>query len=124
MMENTNTTIIVRDKNISCSGNGRITSVRVVTPDGRKGWASDVAENITGFWYNYGERKHERKCSQQGDVPVGSIVVEFNRTIKHGQKVGPSTVKAFIAGTDTELQTKGYGLDLQVFVEGELVSIQ
>ena len=123
-MENTNTTIIVRDKNISCGGNGRITSVRVVTPDGRKGWASDVAENITGFWYSYGTRKHERKCSQQGDVPVGSIVVEFSRTIKHGQKVGPSTIKAFIAWTDTELQTKGYGLDLQVFVDGDFISIQ
>jgi len=124
MERNANTTIIVRDKNISCGGNGRITSVRVVTPDGLKGWASDVAENITGFWYNYGERKHERKCSQQGDVPVGSIVVEFNRTIKRGQKVGPSTVRAFVAGTDTELQTKGHGLDLQVLVDGELVSIQ
>ena len=123
-MENTNTTIIVRDKDISTGGNGYITSVRVVTPDGRKGWAGDVAENITGEWHNYGTRKHERTCSQQGDVPVGSIVIEFCREIKHGQKVGPSTVKAFIAGTDTELRTKGYGLDLQVFVDGELVSIQ
>ncbi len=123
-MENTNTTIIVRYKNISCGGNGRIASVRVVTPDGRKGWANDVAENVTGFWYNDGTRKHERSCSQQGDVPVGSIVVEFWRTIKHGQKVGPSTIKAFIAGTDTELQTKGHGLDLQVLVDGDFISIQ
>jgi len=120
-----NATIIVRDKDISTGGNGYITSVRVVTPDGRKGWAAEVAENVTGEWSNYGTRKHERTCSQQGDVPVGSIVIEFCREIKHGRKVGgPSEVKAYIAGTDTELKTKGYGLDLQVFVDGEFVSIE
>ena len=57
-------------------------------------------------------------------MPVGSIVVEFCREIKHGEKRGPSTIRAFIAGTDTELQTKGYGLDLQVCVDGDFISIQ
>ena len=51
-----NATINVRDKNISCGGNGRITSVRVVTPDGRRGWASDVKElKMSNFTFEYNE---------------------------------------------------------------------
>lgn len=43
-------TIICRTKDLNARGNGTQETRRVRLPDGTRGWASDILEDVTGSW--------------------------------------------------------------------------
>lgn len=69
-MENTNTTINVRDKNISCGGNGHITSVKELK---MSNFIFEYNEYVQGFVVSCGkEEAYLQFCSLNNEMIFGS----------------------------------------------------
>lgn len=84
--------ILLRQKDLNARGNGTQETRRIRLPDGAAGWASDLAQDVTGDWSSGTLRADDRRCSQHGHVPVGTIVLAFDSSFRGGQKHGPASV--------------------------------
>jgi hypothetical protein len=125
--------IICRSKDLNAKGNGPMTTRRVRVPNGSAGWASDMAQDLSGSWAQGSYLAAQRRCTERGFFPVGTIVVEYESGLRGGQKSGPATVRAGVivsADEDAEhaihwgLSTKGRGTNVQVQTPaGEWVSV-
>lgn len=125
--------IVCRMKNLNAKGNGPMETRRVRLPHGATGWASDLAQDLSGGWEQGTYLASQRRCTERGYFPVGTIVVAFESGIRGGSKTGPASVKAGVivsAEEDAEhpirwgLSTKGRGANVQVQTPGgEWVSV-
>ncbi len=125
--------IICRTKDLNCKGNGPMETRRVRLPDGTTGWASDLAQDLSGSWEQGSYLASQRRCKERGFFPVGTIVLAYESSIRGGSKSGPASVNAGIivsAKEDAEnpihwgLSTKGRGANVQVQTPaGEWVSV-
>ncbi len=94
--------ITLREKDLNARGNGHQITRRVLLPSGESGWATDYAENIEGSWSAGTFRASERHCSQSGQVPVGTLVLEYNSPFRGGAKTGQATMRGGIVVTEAE----------------------
>lgn len=125
--------IVCRSKDLNAKGNGGMETRRVRVPCGATGWASDLAQDLSGNWEQGAYLASQRRCTERGCFPVGTIVVAFESGIRGGSKTGPASVKAGVivsAEEDAEhpirwgLSTKGRGANVQVQTPaGEWVSV-
>lgn len=99
-------TIVLRKRDLNCKGNGIEVHRRVRLPDGLTGWASDIAEDITGSWSSGTFLAADRHAIQRGVVPVGTVVLAFERSLRGGQKSGAASVAAGRVGLDNDGKTK------------------
>jgi hypothetical protein len=101
MTESTSTeieirTITLRTKDLNGRGNGTQETKRLRLTDGTSGWASDLAQDVTGDWSSGTFRASDRGCAQRGDVEVGAIVLEYTSSFRGGSKNGPATMRGGI----------------------------
>lgn len=125
--------IVCRKKDLNGRGNGPMETRRVRLPSGTAGWASDLAQDVSGSWEPGCRLASERSCMERGYFPVGTIVVAYVSSLRGGSKTGPASVKAGVivsAEEDAEhpirwgLSTKGRGANVQVQTPaGEWVSV-
>jgi hypothetical protein len=76
--------IICRRKDLNGRGNGTMQTRRVRLPDGTAGWASDLAEDVSGTWEQGSYLASQRRCCERGYFPIGTIVLEFESTLRGG----------------------------------------
>ncbi len=125
--------IVCRKKDLNGKGNGPMETRRVRLPSGAAGWASDLAQDLSGSWESGHYLASERSCMERGFFPIGTIVVAYVSSLKGGAKSGSATVKAGVIIPSAEdpknpirwgLSTKGRGTDVQVQTPaGEWVSV-
>lgn len=95
-------TIICRQKDLNARGNGNQDTRRVRLPDGTRGWASDVLEDVTGYWSSGTFLAADRRCAQRGRAPVGTVVVEYSSSFRGGKKSGTASIRAGIVVSEEE----------------------
>lgn len=88
--------ILLRDRDLNGKGNGTEEHRRIAIPGGAAGWAADLAGDVTGQWARGGIRAHERRCSQTGVVPVGSVIVAYDKPMRGYTSSGAAEVTAGI----------------------------
>ena len=88
--------IVLRKKDLNGKGNGEQETRRVLLPGGTSGWASDHAQDIEGSWESGSYLASQRRCSETGLVPVGTIVLAYESRLRGGQKQGRAEAKAGI----------------------------
>ena len=125
--------IVCRKKDLNGRGNGPMETRRVRLPSGAAGWASDLAQDVSGSWESGHYLASERSCMERGFFPVGTIVVAYVSSLRGGAKSGSASVKAGIiipAAEDPKnpirwgLSTKGRGTNVEVQLpSGEWVSV-
>lgn len=76
--------IICRYRDLDFRGNGLQELRRVCLPDGRTGWAEELAQGLNGFWTN-------RTGVQWGEFPLGTLVISLSSEVRRGV-VGTATV--------------------------------
>lgn len=89
--------ILLRDRDLNGKGNGTEEHRRVALPGGAAGWAADLAGDVTGSWSRSGIRAHERRCSQTGVVPVGTVIAAFDKPLSGYRASASAEVAAGIA---------------------------
>jgi hypothetical protein len=90
--------IKLRERDLNARGNGSEEFRRVVTLDplpegaeqgtGRSSWARDAAERITGDWLPMGHLASNRSCRERGYVPLGTIVIAIDYSIRGYRREG------------------------------------
>lgn len=125
--------IICRSKDLNAKGNGPMETRRVRLPDGAAGWASDMAQDLSGTWEQGAYLASQRRCTERGYFPVGTIVLAFVSSLRGGAKTGPASVKAgVIVSTEEDaehpirwgISTRGRGSNVEVQTPGgEWVSV-
>lgn len=138
-------TIVCRAKDLNSRGNGAMQTRRVRLPSGETGWASDLAEDLSGHWESGSYLASQRRCTEKGDFPVGTLVIEYESGMRGGSKTGSASVRAGIIVDNAKgqevrlnrgfddgksdiiewgLKTKGRGKDVSVRTPaGDWVSI-
>lgn len=86
--------ITLRKKDLNARGNGTQQTRRVRLPGGTTGWASDLAQDVTGSWSSGSYLAADRKCCEEGYVPVGTVVLAFASTMRGGAKSGRADLSA------------------------------
>lgn len=122
--------ILCRKKDLNARGNGAQVTRRVRLPSGETGWASDLAQDVDGSWENGSYLASQRRCGERGKVPVGTVVLEYESSLRGGQKTGRATISAGVVGEDESktidwgLSTRGKGTEVDVKLPtGEWVRI-
>lgn len=126
-----NVKLKLRFKELNARGNGSQTTRRLRLPDGTTGWASDIAENVTGHWSQGTYLAADRNACQRGYVPVGSIVLDFETPFRGGSKAGKATLRAGVVQADENgnakikwgLATRRHEDDWQVQAGQEWLSV-
>ena len=88
--------IVLRKKDLNSKGNGCQKTRRVLLPGGTSGWASDHGQDIEGSWESGSYLASQRRCSETGLVPVGTIVLSYESRLRGGEKQGRADVEAGI----------------------------
>lgn len=105
--------IRLRKRDFSTSGNGTEEHRRIRLPDGTTGWASDLATNVTGDWPKRSDRKEWRAAKQVGEVPAGTVIVDFERRFRAFEGQGRATITAglVLEEPDADGNTVAWGLE-------------
>lgn len=114
--------IICRTRNINSRRRGTQVSRRLRLPDGTTGWASDIAQDVTGDWPAPGSRAAERKAVQRGRVPIGTIVLEYETPIDGGRKSRATITAGIVVGGGDATTPIEWGLSTRR--RGEAVEVQ
>jgi hypothetical protein len=118
--------IVCRQQDLSCSGSGPRETRRVRLPDGRAGWASDLAQNLRGHW-STGRTAADRHSKEEGEFPVGTVVLSYTNKLEKRSKNGGASVRCGVivslAEDPTEairwgLSTRGRGAEVEVQLPG------
>ena len=83
--------IICRSRDLNSRGRGTEAHRRVLLPTGESGWASELATNLTGDWSRGTVRASDRRCTQRGYFPVGTVVLALEKGVPAN---GPATADA------------------------------
>ena len=105
--------IRLRKRDFSTSGNGTEEHRRVRLPDGTTGWASDLATNVEGDWPRRSDRKEWRQAKQVGEVPAGTVIVDFERRFRGGGGQGRAEITAglVLEAPDVDGNLVAWGLE-------------
>jgi hypothetical protein len=109
--------IKLRDRDLNAKGNGTEEHRLVVKLDaaaedptvigtGRAKWARDHAERVTGDWLRMDFRAANRQCGERGWVPIGTLVIAIDKTIRGYKSEGRATYTLGVVGIDAEGKTK------------------
>lgn len=123
--------VVLREKDLNGRGNGTQDVRRARTPDGRLGWATDLAIDVQGSWAAGTFTAAQRQCQQTGMLPVGTILLAYDTGFRKGQKMGPPKITAGIVDADPDarggvdwcLSTRGTGRDVEVLSEGRWIAM-
>lgn len=115
--------IRLRKRDFSTSGNGTEEDRRIRLPDGTTGWASDLATNVEGDWPKRSDRKEWRQAKQVGEVPAGTVIVDFERRFRAFGGQGRATITAGIALAEADADGKWVAWGLEARRLGEKVQV-
>lgn len=90
------TQCLARRRDWNAKGNGEEEHRRVCLPGETRGqWAAD-AGTTDGGWAARGMLASNRHCVQRVTLPLGTLIVAFDRSFRQGQSRGPAEVTAGI----------------------------
>lgn len=101
--------IPTRYRSLNSKGNGTETMRMVLTMDphdgegegtGRAEWAGEAAERIEGQWLPVGRLAANRKCSESGELPTDSLILDMEWRVKGYQRQGRATYRIGRVGAD------------------------
>lgn len=109
--------IKLRDRDLNAKGSGteehRLVVLLDTAPEdptvmgtGRAKWARDCAERVTGDWLRMDFRAANRKCGERGWVPIGTLVIAIDKSIRGYKSEGRATYALGVVGADAEGKTK------------------
>lgn len=93
--------VALRRRRVNAKGNGEEEFRRYVFRDAAGDLASDWLSDLPKLRDRTGYvRSDDRKGESSAEVPVGTIVVSYDRTYRRGRATGPAEVTVGIVGRD------------------------